>query len=462
MRKASIAVVIVSYNRENYLKQLLDSLLEQDDKESFELIILDNGSRNPLEPVISDELARFRGQVTLLREHTNLLSPVRLLQAISIVESDFILLPGDDDVALPNYISTMRALANSGESVNMISSAIQNIDVNGKKIGGVWHPAHFSSQQEAIAGLLETCCYPMPSSGFRKDAIDLSLIPRTRTATDWSLWLNSWVLGRAAVSDVETVQYRNHSGQEQHFYSRQRFNLDAARVLTEFVTSDRFDKMLRSWKSSEVTNFVNYLLESKGINGGETRWGPLVQILIADKIVDIGFDSLAVALHAQASAQAGVIPDVGTLKALAADPSLGRIPAETWTRIPVTAVWNYHCDFTRAWREYLNMPNVKSAKIDVLAECSCHGQETVAHELSFHISRDEFGLKRDLRLFDYPSAAASFDFMEALGIMTGREAGFEITARNQKRIRGIAGRLKRSKFGMSLFKIWPRLKTSKI
>jgi len=462
MRQSSIAVVIVSYNREAYLKQLLESLLEQDDKESFELIILDNGSLNPLEPVISADLARFQGQVTLLREEENLLSPARLLQAVSIVESDFILLPGDDDIALPNYISTMRALANSGDSVNMISSAIQNIDVNGKKIGGVWHPAHFSSQQEAIAGLLDTCCYPMPSSGFRKSAIDLYRIPRTRTAADWALWLNSWVSGEAAVSDVETVQYRNHSGQEQHFYSRQRFHLDAARMLTEFVTSDRFEQMLRSWKSSEVTNFVNYLLQSKGVNGGEARWGPLVQILIADKIVDIGFDSLAVALHAQASAQAGVIPDVGTLKALAADPSLRRIPAETWTRIPVTAVWKHDCDFTRAWREYLNIPNMKSAKIDVLAECSCLGQEAVAHELNVQISRDDFGQKRDLRLFDHPSAAASFDFMEALGIMTGREAGFEITASNQKRIRGIAGRIKRSKFGRSLFKIWPRSKTSKI
>lgn len=459
MTKPSIAVVIVAYNRPNYLNQLLDSLLEQDDKDCFELVVLDNGSPVPLEVAIKGRLEEFRGRATLLREQVNVVGPSRWIKAISAAKGEFVLIPGDDDVVLPNFISTSRSLAGTSDSVTMISMGMQAIDSDGKRLPQTWKPPVYENQQEAIAKLLCSCSYTMPSSGFRKDSIDLDSIPRSRTAFDWALWLNAWTAGIAAVSNSQTVLYRQHPGQEQLFYSQQAFRLDASRMLVEYVTSERFNRTLATWTKPQLFDFAEYLLNSNGPGSADTRWAPLVQLLVADKLVKRGDPSPAVELHAQASAQSGVIPDLGALQAFTEESVISSLPAATWTRIPISATWEADCQLATEWQSYLNMPERDAAMIRIRFSCTC--RSSTSHKLKIEMSRIDIDDNRAIAITGHPSPANSSLLFEALGIMVGRQHGFEIMPRAEEVILKVARRARRTKVGMHLVH-WYKARTQPV
>lgn len=432
----------------------MSSLLVQDDSDPFELILLDNGSTRPLEATMNDVLKKFRGPVKILREEDNILGPLRWIQAISASESEFVLLPGDDDLALPNYISTSRSLAASSDSVTIISSGMRAIDSSGKSLPEFWRPPHYRNQQEAIAKLLCSNGYPMPSSGFRKSSVDLHKIPRTRTAVDWALWLNAWITGTAAVDNTPTILYRQHSGQEQRAYSPQAFRLDAARMLIEYVSSDRFRELLASWNQSQLDEFSNFLLESTGLNGADTRWAPIVQIALADLFRDVGMTSQAVNLYAQASAQGGVIPDLGSLRCLAETPYLWAIPPSTWTRVPIGISWESDCQLSQAWRIFLDIPEEDTAIIRIVASCNCKNSNT--HILNFIINRKGVDHCCEISVTENPSASSSYELLESIGKFIGRRHGFEVMSKTEETVMRIARKLQRNRLRAFLAQVYQR------
>jgi len=454
LTKPSIAVVVVSFKRQGYLRGLLESLLAQEDSYPFELVIMDNGSTSPIKVELNDILNQMPGIVTVLREEQNLVSPVRWQQAVSAAKSDFILLPGDDDIVLPNYIGTMRNLASRDESVSLISSSLREIDGDGRELGITFGPPNFKNQQEALAGLLSTASYPMVSSGFRKDAFDLSKAPRTRTAFDWWIWMSCWLSGSASVTDEQTVLYRQHLGQERRLYSSQAFRADAARMLTSIVASDQFARVLQSWNDLETEQFVDLILSSGGPIYGDTRWAPMVQMLLADKFASLGAEPYAALLHAQASAQAGIIPELGALQAMAGSMMLTALPEVTWARVPIRVKWISNCKLTLQWNEYLNIPKSELDELQLIVTCQCDFESSVRHVLRMQIQRKDTQITKTILIDEKPSPRSSFELFESLGTFVGRAHGFELVTTGEERVLSTVRKLRMSKVGSKLERLW--------
>ena len=458
-----LSIVIMSYNRVDYLRQLLSSLLEQDSIVSYEVVLLDNGTDAPLESGLSDLLSRVPGPTCILREEQNLLSPSRWRQAAAAATGDFILTPGDDDLLLPHYLKTMSDLARSGPNVTMVSSAVQFIDSDGRRLGGRITPPAFASQPEALGHLVSRDDYPMPGSGFRRDAVDLSQAPLTRTAFDWWLWTQCWLAGSAAVTDEPTVLYRQHAGQEQRHYGTQTFRTDAARMLMALLHSQSFRAVVKAWTSRELDLFVSTVLESAGPNYGDTRWGPLLQMALADMLRDQIPPSMTRDLHAQAAGQSGSVASVGDLQALIGEPiKPPRLPRITWSRVPISATWSASCNPTRAWADYLQLPSGTHAPITIVFQCSCLVASSGQHRLSANLSRPDTKSTFTMELTAPPNDANAAPLLEAIGSLTGRPHGFEFATTMDLKVLAAFSRFRTSGAGAALerFARWIRSKRS--
>lgn len=446
-----LSIVIVSYNRVEYLRQLLTSLLEQDSVEPYELVLLDNGSETPLEAGLSGLLSRIPGPVTLIREEHNLLSPARWRRAAELAQGCFVLTPGDDDLLLPHYLRTMSDLARSGPDVTMISGTVQFIDSDGRRLGGRVTPPAFGSQPEALGRLISRDDYPMPGSGYRRDGVDLSNAPRTRTAFDWWLWTQCWLAGSAAVTDEPVVLYRQHAGQEQRHYGTQSFRADAARMLLALLHSKTFQVVIDSWTPEELDLFVRTVLRSAGPNYGDTRWGPLVQMALAGLLRDRIPASMTLDLHAQAAAQSGGVASVGDLQALIGAPiTPPRLPGITWSRVPITATWASSCEMTTAWTDYLQLPRGEHSTVKVAFQCSCQAKPRGDHHLAARLVRKDAALTLTIQLNGLPTDAAAAPLLEAIGSLKGRPHGFEIPATTDLKVLDAFNRFRASGIGAAL------------
>lgn len=446
-----LSIVVVSYNRAEYLRQLLTSLLEQDSTEQYEVVLLDNGSETPLESGLSDLLSRIPGPVTLIREDRNLLSPARWRQAAESAQGRFVLTPGDDDLLLPQYLRTMSNMARSGPDVTMVSGAVQFIDSDGRRLGGRITPPAFRSRPEALGRLLSRDDYPMPGSGFRRDAVDLSQAPLTRTAFDWWLWTQCWLAGSAAVTDDLVVLYRQHPGQEQRHYGTQSFRIDGARMMLDLVHSQRFREAVDAWSQEELALFVTTVLGSVGPNYGDTRWGPLVQLALADVLRERIPVEMTIKLHAQAAAQSGSVASVGDLQALTGAPlTPAQLPQLTWSRVPIAATWSSACELTTAWSEYLQLPSGARSAMTVAFQCSCQVSPAGEHRLTATVKRPDTALEIAVELIGPPGDAAAAPLLDAIGSLTGRPHGFEVPATTDLKVLAAFTRFRSSNAGTAV------------
>lgn len=421
-----VGVGILAFNRPHYLAEMLSALVNQNHAEAFPIVVFDNGSSPSLESQVRMQLRGFPGPVTFMREHSNALNVDRVLRLVQAVDADFVVLPGDDDVPLPNFMKTLQELSSAGPDVTIVSGAMGQIDHRGRRLATVNCPPVFDNAQGALAALLERASYSMPATAFRKSIIDPTFLPRTRTAFDWWLWIQGWMRGVAVVSQEEIVLYRQHEGQEQRHYGSHVFRADAARMLISVLTSPSFKKRLDEWSPTEVDHFAGAALSSEGPNSGDSRWGPMVQMVLADRLLGVASSERICGLFAQASAQAGSPPTLGALRALVGDPDLAELPKETWSRVPVTISFIGACRHIQAWKSFLNWHPARSSQIEVALWCSCDQETTAQGSVFARGCRGDTDESFEMRLSEGPGEVATAQLLDAIGLLTGRLHGFEM------------------------------------
>jgi glycosyltransferase involved in cell wall biosynthesis len=437
-------VVIVAYDRPAYLGLLLESLAAQRDAAPFDVVVVDNGSSPPLAESVQVHLERLGPGARIVREPSNRLSPDRWQRALDATSATMILVPGDDDVAEPGYVATMQRLATAG--VALVSGGVREIDADGRFLGIGASPSTFPSQPVALARLLTSNGYWMPASGFHRDAVDLSQAPLVRSTFDWWLWMQCWLTGPAAVTSDPVIRYRRHSGQHANYYPSQTFALDAVRMLLSVLDSDRFRAVVAGWTREEADMFADTILAGPGPIVGDARWGTLVQVVAAERLVGRASPPHVAELHAQAAAQAGSPASSGELRLLA--PEGVGLPPATWSRVPITATWPADCALAQQWAAYLAIPSSGRAEVVITATCACGRGR--AHLLRIEGLRPDGTGEFRLTLQGPPSDSASGPLLDAIGTMTGRPHGFAPIASIEARIIDAVRRLRGGRLGRSL------------
>ena len=129
-RKIKISVILPVFNAEKYLKEAIESILNQTYSD-FELIILNDGSTDKSVNIINS----FNDKRIVKINQKNIGLPSTLNKGISIAKGEYIARMDADDKSILNRFEIQIAFMERHREVDVLGGAINFIDLNGKYLG---------------------------------------------------------------------------------------------------------------------------------------------------------------------------------------------------------------------------------------------------------------------------------------------------------------------------------------
>lgn len=174
-----VSVVLPAYNAELYLKEALDSILQQTFT-NFELIILNDGSTDSTEDII---LSYEDSRIVYVKNQENLGLIGTLNKGISLAKGKYIARMDADDIALPKRLSKQISFLEANTQYGVVGAFAQIID--SKEIYKV------PITNEAIKAFLYIDSpFIHPSVVIRKDLLSSNLYDHQyHRIEDYELWV---------------------------------------------------------------------------------------------------------------------------------------------------------------------------------------------------------------------------------------------------------------------------------
>ena len=127
--KPLVSIAMCTYNGEQFLREQLDSLINQDYK-NYELIIVDDCSTDTTYSLLKEYAEKY-SYIELHLNTTNLGFKKNFEKALSLVEGELIALCDQDDIWFPNKISTLAMEIGPN---TLIFSNSEMVDEDGKSL----------------------------------------------------------------------------------------------------------------------------------------------------------------------------------------------------------------------------------------------------------------------------------------------------------------------------------------
>ncbi len=182
-----ISVITTVYNCEKYLRESIESILNQTFTD-FEFIIINDGSTDSSASIVrsyNDNRIRFYDN------SENHRIPRRRNEAILLAKGKFIAIHDGDDISLPKRFETQIKIINGGCLFCIGGHAIR-IDLDGNQTGLMNYPAEL--HRSIVYMILHKCMNPIidPTTIFVKDSFlklgGYTLNKEIYTVPDFDLW----------------------------------------------------------------------------------------------------------------------------------------------------------------------------------------------------------------------------------------------------------------------------------
>jgi len=183
-----ITVLMPVYNGEAYIREAIESILNQTFKD-FEFLVIDDGSTDKSADIIKsykDNRIRF------VRNETNLGLIKTLNKGIDMANGEYIARMDDDDISLPKRLGKQRDFMQKNPEIGIVGSWIKLIGEQGRQGGRVIK--YLSNPEEIKANLLFLTSLIHPSIMMRKNLIkenNLYYNSGYKHAEDYELWVRA-------------------------------------------------------------------------------------------------------------------------------------------------------------------------------------------------------------------------------------------------------------------------------
>lgn len=209
---ASVAVIIPTFNRADYLATSLESVLKQTVPPQ-DVVVVDDGSRDHT----ADVMAEYSGRVRYMRkDNGGKASAVN--HALPSIETDYLWVFDDDDVACPDALERHLEVLESDPSVGFTYSGAYTCSsgTNGWLCIEYVSPARPFDRDEALYELMMSCFTASPAVVVRMSVVRRCGLHRPELARSGDLEIAiRWLLDSecARVDDGAPTYYRRyHSG----------------------------------------------------------------------------------------------------------------------------------------------------------------------------------------------------------------------------------------------------------
>lgn len=208
-----VSILVISYNQERFIREALESALEQD-YENLEVVVADDASRDATQAIIRELAQRYPQRLKPVFNPHNVGITANSNIGLRQCSGEFVAFMGGDDVLLPGKIARQVAwFAQDGRRV-LCGHDVEWIDENGAQLGVLTSdlvPLH--AGQGAARFIRHGTPYTAASVMVRRSRIsDYGFHPALPVVSDWKLWID--VIGTDGIyGHIPGVwaQYRRHS-----------------------------------------------------------------------------------------------------------------------------------------------------------------------------------------------------------------------------------------------------------
>lgn len=122
-RKGITSIVILTYNQLEYTKRCLESIKKYTEKDSYEIIVIDNNSTDG-----TPNWLREQRDIKVILNDENLGFPKGCNQGIEVASGDSILLLNNDTVVTENWLANLRKCLFSDKGIGAVGPVTNNCD----------------------------------------------------------------------------------------------------------------------------------------------------------------------------------------------------------------------------------------------------------------------------------------------------------------------------------------------
>lgn len=255
MNKPLVSVIMPVYNSELYLKEAIESIVNQT-YENFELIIIDDGSSDNSVSIVKSINSE---KIKLVINEKNLGVSATRNKGLNLAKGEYIALMDSDDISLPKRLEIQVNFLETNLDYGLISSYYESFRVGFFGIKKRVRKLPLNDKQIKVNLLFFNviCC---PSAMIRKNVIiknNLFFDEKLRMSEDFDLWKKISKVSKIANIGEVLLRYRKHPNNT----IKNRINLDKSFLIVAQRTFDDFDMNIlklfdEKFKLKDISNFI--------------------------------------------------------------------------------------------------------------------------------------------------------------------------------------------------------------
>lgn len=212
-----IDILLATYNGEKYLKEQIDSLLNQSYTD-WKLLIRDDLSNDNTLSIISEYIKKYPNKIKRYESEKRLRPCQSFNYLLQQSKSEYIMFCDQDDIWLPNKIElSLKKIKELEEKKNkgipiLVHTDLKVIDSNNKIIAeSFWQLLGLNPEQKSIKDLLGTNFVTGNTVIINRKLKDkIGNIPLNANMHDWWLALVATEFGIVSYLNKTTILYRQH------------------------------------------------------------------------------------------------------------------------------------------------------------------------------------------------------------------------------------------------------------
>ena len=208
-----VTVIMSVYNGEKYLREAIESILNQTFN-NFKYLIINDGSTDSSQEII---LSYDDPRIVFVENEENIGLTNSLNKGLEIAEGKYIARMDADDISLPNRLKEQVNFMNKNLDVGICGTMAQFIDSKGKVLRSGYNEKVMRKDEDMKAQLLFRPCFLHPTVMFRLELIRSNGTMYTeihgRYSQDYNLWYDLSYLCEFANIPRGLLKYRIHDQQ---------------------------------------------------------------------------------------------------------------------------------------------------------------------------------------------------------------------------------------------------------
>lgn len=198
-----ISIVLPIYNGEKYMRQSIESVINQTYK-NWELIIIDDCSTDNT-PTIAKKYAEKDNRIRYYRNETNLKLPRGLNRGFSLSKGDYLTWTSDDNLYHPNALEVMLNTLLENK-VELVYASYYMVDENNKTIGETIAPE--DSKRAILAWNCVGACFLYTRKIYEEIG---EYNPELFLVEDYEFWIRVCSKFEGVAIKEKLYKYRSHS-----------------------------------------------------------------------------------------------------------------------------------------------------------------------------------------------------------------------------------------------------------